>query len=127
MTLEVSKIYSAALAIEQMRIQHELPYRTVRAFQRIRRALKEEAGNIRSEQTKLMELHHGVVKNDGKIAFTTQQDRAAFEAAWEALFNDTADMEIEPVDLSEYAEFIHFSSVDADIEALCNFVIIEKE
>lgn len=127
MTLKVSQIYSAALAIEQMRIQHELPYRTVRAFQRIRRALKEEAGNIRSEQTKLMELYHGVVKNDGKIAFTTQQDRVAFEAAWENLFNDTADMEIEPVDLSEYAEFISFSTVDADIEALCNFVIIEKE
>lgn len=127
MTLKVSQIYSAALAIEQMRIQHELPYRTVRAFQRIRRALKEEAGNIRSEQTKLMELYHGVVKNDGKIAFTTQQDRAAFEAAWENLFNDTAELEVDPVDLSEYTEFISFSTVDADIEALCNFVIIEKE
>lgn len=127
MTLKVSQIYSAALAIAQMRIQHELPYRTVRAFQQIRRALKEEAGNIRSEQTKLMELYHGVVKNDGKIAFATQQDRTAFEAAWETLFNDTADMEIDPVDLSEYAEFISFSTVDADIEALCNFVIIEKE
>lgn len=126
MTLKVSQIYNAALAVEQIRIRHELPYRTVRAFQQLRRALKSEADNVRSEQVKLIEMHHGKIKDDGKIGFANHDDLAAFETAWNALLDDDADLDIAPVDLSEYADYVNFNGIDVDIDALCNFITLER-
>lgn len=127
MKLKVSQIYSAALAIEHMRIQCELPYRVVREFQRVKKALRNEADNIRGEQKKLVELHHGAVKTDGKIAFTAHEDLNAFENAWGTLFNEVVDVDIPLVNMAEYENSIHFSSVDVDLDSLRNFVIMEKE
>lgn len=126
MTLKVSQIYNAALAVEQIRIRHELPYRTVRAFQQLRRALKSEADNVRSEQVKLIEMHHGKIKDDGKIGFANHDDLAAFETAWNALLDDDADLDIALVDLSEYADYVNFNGTDVDIDALCNFITLER-
>lgn len=126
MTLKVSQIYNAALAVEQIRIRHELPYRTVRAFQQLRRALKSEADNVRSEQVKLIEMRHGKIKDDGKIGFANHDDLAAFETAWNALLDDDADLDIAPVDLSEYSDYVNFNGTDVDIDALCNFITLER-
>lgn len=127
MKLKVSQLYGAALAVEQMHIQCALPYSVVRKYQRIKHALRDEANNIRNEQTRLMQLHHGEIKDNGRIAFASHADLAAFEVAWKAFFDDGADLLLEPVDLSEYADHIVFDNADADLAALCNFVVIDKE
>ena len=127
MTLKVSQVFNAAVTIEQMHIRHELPYRTVRALQQLKRTLKTEADNVRGEQVKLIDLYHGKVKEDGRIAFADCADLSAFEAAWNRLLEDDADMDAVPVDLSAYADFINFGSADADIEALGNFIKFERD
>lgn len=127
MKLKVSQIYNAALAIEQMYIRCELPYRIVREFQRVKKALRDEADTIRGEQANLVKLHHGTVKDGGKITFAEHEDLAAFEDAWGTLFNESLDIDIACVDMSDYESFICFSNADVDLDSLCNFVVMEKE
>lgn len=127
MTLKVSQAFNAAVSIKQMHIRHELPYRIVRALQQLKCTLKTEADNVRSEQVKLIALYHGKVKDDGRIAFADRADLLAFEAAWNRLLEDDVDMDVVPIDLSAYADFINFGSADADIEALGKFIKFERD
>ena len=126
MKVQVSKIYNAATAIDQMHIRHELPYRTVREFQQIRRMLKTEAETLISEQAKLIELHNGKTGDNGRISFSNRDDLNAFETAWKNLMDEEVDLDFTPLDVSEYAESVKFDAVDADIDALSAFIILER-
>lgn len=126
MILKVSQIYHAAIAVDQMRIRHELPYRVIRSFQQLRRALKAEADAVRSEQLKLIDLHHGKVKEDSVVVFSSKEDIPAYQESWQRLMDETVELDVTPIDLSEYADYVCFGSADVDMDALSCFVILER-
>ena len=127
MKTTVAKILDANAALASMRITCGTPYRSLRRLHQLRDTLAKEVSVACEAQEGLIQRHNGRSNSAGQITFLREEEKAAFQEAWDEVLNTEIDLTIGPVDLSGIVDNIIFENADAHLEALSAFIVFERE
>lgn len=126
MYISPTTILAAEAALSRMDVRCDVPYRTVRAISSVRALLHREANTIREHQRELISRYGGAARPmTGEISFPDRASADAFGEAWGRFVQERAQLDVEPVDLSAYADYVNFGSIDVDLDALSRFIDLE--
>lgn len=121
--LKIYDLAPALQALEAVRVKCDIPYKVARSLSQMKNVMREEVDHVRVAQQTLIENHKGAITDTGRVKFETAKECAEFEAVWKNMLLESVTLEIEPVDLSEYEEYISVSGSEVNLELLDNLIL----